>query len=264
MFYHSIQYKPHQEELEKILEKIVEAVQPERIYLKGRSFFIVLSSASQKSFALCRSCIEALGIQADYHYSFINSCQAEDYLLQGHFFYSSLFIKENLVYENGGSTLPLPVVRRMEVMKFQALSAFRHGYHRACWFLKGAGYFVSNRELGLGAFMLHQSAEQALRTMVQVIKGEDVRTHSLSELKQHLKKYAFTSELLAGSTDRNQYLLDRLEKAYSSSRYSCCYCIDEETVRELLLQVRRLLEDLKQMFGELLEQYSGSELYSFK
>jgi HEPN domain-containing protein len=153
----------------------------------------------------------------------------------------------------------------MELTRAQAVQVFLQGYHRACWFLKGAGYFIDNREHALGGFLLHQSAEQCLRTLVLVVRGEEVKTHCLKELKQHLKKYAVSShELFGEGGEREQHLWERLERAYSCSRYTGCYALEAATARELLQLVRRLLEGIKKMFWELLEKYSGNEVSIYK
>lgn len=258
MFYSSSEIRNQNAALEKMITTIVEAIDPDKIFCKHDFLLVVLSNKSQNPINDYKTVIEACVLPSPFHYSLYYSQEIEKFLSQGHLFYSTFCSKENLVYDNGVPTLPLPLRQRIQNITQKSTHDFTTGFKRAQCFLEGAVFYLAKEEFALAAFMLHQATEQALRTIILSVTGHEVRTHTISELKQHLKRCA---PQLNGflSSNKEKILLDRLEKAYTCSRYTDKYEITLEELNLLLSHIRHLFSDTKNAFEEMISTFTGND-----
>jgi len=259
MFYSSTMVGDKMKCLEQMIQNIVEASGPDKIYYRSGLLLIVLPDPSSRPFCEYKSLIDASAASSNFHYTFLKAGDLEQLLLNGHLFYSTLCIEDCLVYDGKTQTLPLPLSQRQKAVAQMATHDYTKGQARAHAFLRGALFYLGQEELGLAAFMLHQATEQALRAILMSLSGQEVRTHSLTELKQHVKRYGLPQNtLLLSKAEEDKYLLDRLEKAYTCARYTDRYEITLEDLLQLLTRVKSLLNDLENFFEELMDRYLGT------
>ncbi len=245
--------------LEQMIETVREAASPERIFRQHNLLLIVLSSQCTTSFTDIKLRLEASAVAHRFDYTLCLAADLERQLSQGHLFYSTLCTREHLVYDSGVSSLPLPLSERIQRVKTKAVQDFTAGFHRAEAFLNGATFYLASGENALAAFMLHQGAEQAIRAILFALTGQEVKTHTLSELNQHLKRYGLAQEtFLSGRTGADRRLLERLEKAYTCARYTHHFEISQEDLFQLLARVKTLMKVLEHCFEELIKRYAGS------
>lgn len=246
---------------EQLITEIVNAVQPERIFYRDNFFLILVSNKNQKPLSDYRLHLDAFYPVSDRNnYALVNSGDMERSLVQGHLVYSAICQSEYLVYENGSSEMPLSLNQRIKKVSVKAQEDFYMGYSRATNFLEGAIFYLAKEELSLSAFMLHQAAEQLLRAATLAITGQEMRTHSISELKQSLEKNGFMlSSLFLRTSISECRLLDRLEKAYLCSRYTDRYEITREDAFRLHSLVTELLKSSKNMFEDIVRAFTSLE-----
>lgn len=259
MCHSSSAVRSEKECLEQMITGIVEAIRPGKIYLKGCLLLIVLSNPSQKPLSEYKTLMAAAPLPEAFHYSLFNAGDLERLLAQGHLFYSTLCVDEHLVYDSGTPVLPQPLHRLITKTAQKAAGDFTAGYRRSRSFLRGATFYLAQEELAMAAFMLHQAAEQAIRAVLFALCGQEVKTHTLSELNQHLRRYGLLQDnFLSGKTGEDRRLLDRLEKAYTCARYTNHYDISLDDLFQLLDHIKGLLKELKDSFEELLKSFAGS------
>lgn len=259
MFYSSTMVADEKQCLEQMIQNIVEASGPDKIYHRAGLLLIVLSDPSSRPFCEYKSLIDASVASSHFHYTFLRAGDLEQLLLNGHLFYSTLCMEDYLVYDSKGQVPFLPISERLKSVAQKITHDYTMGQARAHAFLKGAIFYLGQEELGLAAFMLHQATEQALRAFLTILSGQEVRTHSITELKQHLKRYGLPLDtLLQSKTEEDKYLLDRLEKAYTCARYTNRYEITLEDLLQLLRRVKKLLQDLESSFKDLMDRYLGT------
>jgi len=247
-----------------MIQHIVDASSPDKIYHRAGLLLIVLPDHTQSPFCQFKSLLDASSVSSHFQYTFLKAGDLEQLLLNGHLFYSTFCMKDHLVYNSKGQALPLPLSERLKTVAQEATHDYTKGQARAQAFLKGSLFYLGLEELGLAAFMLHQASEQALRAILLSLSGQEVRTHSLTELKQHLKRYGLPQNtLLLSKTEENNYLLDRLEKAYTCARYTDRYEITLEDLLELLTRVKSLLHDFENFFKELMDRYLDTSNHTF-
>ena len=241
--------------LEQMIETVRDATSPERIFCRHNLLLIVLSSQCTIPFTEIKLHIEASPVAHRFVYCLCIAADLERHLSQGHLFYSTLCIRQYLVYDSGTSSLPLPLNERMQRVKTKAVQDFTTGFHRAEAFLKGATFYLSSGENALAAFMLHQATEQAARSILFALTGQEVKTHTLSELNQHLRRNGIAQDtFLAARTGEDRRLLERLEKAYTCARYTNHYAISQEDLFQLLARVKILIRELEHHFEELIKR----------
>ena len=262
MFHSSTEAVSGKKGLDQMISNIVQTVQPEKIFCRNDFFLIVISGRSQKPLSEYKTVIDATGMHSLFHYAVCTADVLAQHLINGDLFYSTLCIPCNLVYDCGARILPLPMMHRARHIQEKASHDFMAGFNRALAFLNGAAFHQANEEHAMAAFMLHQAAEQCMRAMLLSVLGQDVKTHTLADLKQVLKKYGLAVNALScAPTEREQYLFDRLEKAYVCARYTDCFEITQDDIFQLHPKIKSLLQELKYSFESFLNQFMLSEAH---
>jgi HEPN domain-containing protein len=252
--------------LDVVILQIVNLLNPEIIYFKELFFLILISNKSQRPVSDYKGLLDASGLTNNqFIYSVIIISEFQRQLDKGNLFYSSLCNKENVVYQLSHHENLLTQRQRLERNLYSCISEFTPGFKRAKLFVKGAAFYYEKEELPMAAFMLHQAIEQVFRALILSIKGQEVRTHSILELKQHLQTCA--PELLyflSPDCSTNRRLLDRIEKAYSCARYIDSYTIAKEDINTLFEEVKKLLGKTKRVFEEMVRSlnYDSIDLFT--
>lgn len=115
------------------------------------------------------------------------------------------------------------------------------GFSKAKEFLAGAELYRVRKQHKMAAFMLHQSAEQALRALLKTGTGYHANTHSIDRLLRYGSLVAHQlSELFPRQTEQDRRLLTLLQKAYIDTRYKEDYKITDEELRILADKIRRI------------------------
>lgn len=107
---------------------------------------------------------------------------------------------------------------------------YKNGIIKATEFLTGAELFRIRKQYAISAFMLHQSAEQALSTLVKIGTGYEANTHNLERLIRYASLVSYQiPDIFPRKTDREKQLFLLLQKAYVDSRYQIEYkiCIED-------------------------------------
>lgn len=233
------------------IEIIVDCVAPERIFQNNGFLLIILSNKSQRPLSDYKCILETNveGLKDNYSLLFAN--ELEKQLDAGNLFYSSFCTIENVVYDGWQSSFPLTLSKRLQKVIESTSTEFYCGYNRAQAFFQGANFYSDHSNYSMSLFMLHQAIEQGLRSVVNSICNQDVRTHSLMELKPHLKKCA--PNLQHFFLEINERITTLLEGAYSGCRYINNYPVEKKDAELLINLVQRFLTELEKTFKKMLE-----------
>jgi uncharacterized protein len=241
----------------RTIEIIIECVAPERIFQKDGFLLIILSNKSRRPLSDYKCILETSveGIKDNYSLLFAN--ELEKQLDAGNLFYSSSCTTENIVYDGWQSSFPLTLSKRLQKAIENTSTQFYCGYNRAQAFFQGANFYFDHFNYSMSLFMLHQTIEQGLRSIISSVSNQDVRTHSLMELKLHLKKCApnlqhFFSEI-------NERVTTLLEGAYSGCRYINYYPVEKKDAGLLINLVQRFLIELEKTFKKMLETFTPKQ-----
>lgn len=126
---------------------------------------------------------------------------------------------------------------------------YKNGITKASEFLTGAELFRIRKQYAMSAFMLHQSAEQALCTLVKIGTGYKANTHNLERLIRYAGLVSYQiPDIFPQKTDREKHLFLLLQKAYVDSRYKSEYQICMEDLlclTDKIRHVHKILSDYR-------------------
>lgn len=235
-----------------LLNVVVEKMEPDWMFAKGDFLLIVLSQKLGRSIADYRAVVQSCIKQdCEMAWTVLYANELEKFLNDGHLFYSGLCKKENLLYNVGTSMLPLTLWQKTGKIVERAKASFLSGHQRALAFLDGAAFFCDCNRLNLSVFMLHQATEQVMRCFILALMGQDIRTHSLNDLRQQLSKYNFKlSSFLSSNGEQHLFML--LDNAYSASRYMDSFTCDAKDIVQLLGKVKTFLHDIEETFTRII------------
>lgn len=166
----------------------------------------------------------------------------EEWLKQGHFFAASVWRSAVLIYDSGNieftgyQTTGDAIAKPPEKLLVEGLT-------KAKEFLAGSELFRVRKQHAMAAFMLHQSAEQALRTLLKAGTGYHANTHSIDRLVRYagLVSYQLPG-IFPQRTQEEKRLFNLLQKAYIDTRYKEDYKISTDDLLCLTDKVRRIHE----------------------
>lgn len=147
---------------------------------------------------------------------------------------------DNGVIKDAGIQETPPAVSTQEIEKI-----LLDGKNRSHEFFVGAELFCARKQFAMAAFMLHQSAEQALITLVKTRTGYHANTHSIERLLRLAELVTYgVRDILPRNTEKQKTLFAHLQKAYIESRYKSGYNPAEQDLLYLLPRVKQIIEFL--------------------
>lgn len=103
-------------------------------------------------------------------------------------------------------------------VKFESI--FAQGRNKAQEFLAGSDLFRIKEQNKMSAFMLHQSLEQTLRSLLLVMTGLEITTHNLDKLLRYCSMFYFRlHEIFKSHDGKSERSFQLLQKAYIDARY---------------------------------------------
>lgn len=164
------------------------------------------------------------------------------WLLEGHAFAYTVYLKAVLLHGEKDA-LPLAVATKDAVTLQKEINAiYTAGLNRVEAFLAGADLYRIREQNKMGAFMLHQAAEQALHTLLEIKTGLRVVTHNLDKLYRYccMGCYQLPEILFVSNKENDKRFFSLLQKAYIDARYKPDYFISSTDLVAFMDIVRRL------------------------
>lgn len=169
----------------------------------------------------------------------LSGAQFAAWLLEGHPFAVGVQDKGYLLYQQEGFVLPEGAVVAEEGRQKEAAQLASQTRVRVQEFLAGAELYTVRVQYKLAAFMLHQAAEQALRTALIVNTGLVPNTHSIDRLVRCCGMFCpRLADVLPRRNEMDKRLFGLLQKAYIEARYGKEYSIKAEELRLLMERVK--------------------------
>jgi HEPN domain-containing protein len=176
-------------------------------------------------------------------------------LRSGHIFYSLHCVPGNLVYDDKRSVFPETSPEIIEQLKLQLRETFINDFGKAVDFYESAVLLRQKQHSSITAFMLHQAAEMAYRSILKNLNGYDKRTHEIRILKKFNRPCTSQLEgIFPANNNQEKRLLELLDNAYLDTRYGTNYIISEEELSLLFERIRLLHETAQKIFEEVMQQ----------
>ncbi len=117
------------------------------------------------------------------------------------------------------------------------------GISKAREFLAGSELYRVRKQYNLSVFMLHQSAEQSLLTLLSVAMGFRANTHNVERLLRYGSFLSGTlTEIFLSHKEADKKLIRLLQKAYIDTRYCKEYTIYYSDLLQLTEKVTRIAD----------------------
>lgn len=178
----------------------------------------------------------------------------EQWLWEGHLFAQRVWQSAAPVYNSGNRFLTAPPAFTNTTTNKDYERKFREGLTKTKEFLAGSELYRTRKQQAMAAFMLHQSAEQALRTLLKAGTGYHASTHSLDRLLRYTSLIACQfSDVFPQTTQQEKRLFTLLQKAYIHTRYKEGYTVSNDDLvclTEKVWQIHEIVAAVgKTMFG---------------
>jgi HEPN domain-containing protein len=173
-----------------------------------------------------------------------------EWLAQGHRFACTVYKTTVMIYAADEMPLPLPGKQKEETKESGKL--YNETIIRVNEFLAGADLFCIRNQYKMAAFMLHQSAEQCLRTLLKITTGFHCNTHNIERLAKYVSMlYPCINDILPQQTPQDKHLFHLLQKAYIDTRYKDDYSIHQQDLVMLIERVNKLKALLERVWKSL-------------
>jgi HEPN domain-containing protein len=253
-----------------LVDMIVKAAKPDMIFLLGASlcrrrsesvFNKSTSASEQVSDCFLLVLMPDLGNKEPHEWQdkIENNCKSlmlvttivlrtgafEQWLKTGHRFALTVSQSASPIYDSGSVSMAIPQGFTGIVADKGEEKQYSDGLMKAKEFLAGSELFRIRKQHAMAAFMLHQSAEQALRTLLKTGTGYHANTHSLDRLIRYASLvFHQLQDIFQQKTDEEKRLFSLLQKAYIDTRYKEDYKISNDDLVYLSEKIRCLHEIL--------------------
>ena len=179
-------------------------------------------------------------------------------LTEGQYFFTDIE-KEGILLYDAGNT-PLAERKPLSPAEAKAITQdyFDQWYHSAVGFLKGAGFYLQQKEYKLAGFMLHQATERTYNAIILVQTGYKPKTHNLDKLKRFSKRFSEELEgIFPDNTPEEKHLFDLLKRGYVDARYKNNYAITAEELHILIERVTKIQAIAERLCKEKIASFDG-------
>lgn len=253
---------------ESLVSQILEVVKPDAIYLLGTSryrrrsesifcpeapsaqylddyyFLILIEKKGNKTLSdwqdqieqHCRKSMRATVLAME-------TSVFREWLNDGHPFTRNILNAQVCIYDPANINFRFNGKYDEEAFLRGREAIYSDGLNKCKGFLAGADYFKVRDDNRMAAFLLHQAAEQALRTLLEIGTGYRFCGHSIDRLFKYSCMVCYKlRDVFSSGSSKDTRLLQLLNKAYVDARYKKHYSMEKHDVDKLTGKVERIKE----------------------
>lgn len=166
-----------------------------------------------------------------------------DWLQYGHLFARTVYNSSICLYNPDDILLSAPGDYDACAEQKTMQKNFTEGLNRSHEFLAGAELYRIREQNKMAAFMLHQSMEQALHTILKIGTGFHCCTHNLERLLRYSSMVSYQlPDVFPRKNENEKRLFGLLQKAYIDTRYTENYTINNTDLNLLTERVNRIIK----------------------
>jgi predicted nucleotidyltransferase/HEPN domain-containing protein len=272
----SISHLPEskQQELQRVVQLIVETVVPEKIilfgsyatgnwvedryteghityeYLSDYDILVVTKTGERKKdYEITDQIKNRLRFRVPINVITHDIDYVNKKLSEGQYFFTDIVKEGILLYDVDGQPFAEAKELSKEERKKIAEEDFSTWFTSAKNFHKSAIHAVNVLNADKEAvFLLHQSAERLLNTIILVFTGYKQKTHNLDKLRGFAKGFSKELyEVFPCNTTEEEWLFSLLQRGYIDARYNKDYHITQQELALLIERVGRMIRITEQV-----------------
>ncbi|WP_313239996.1 HEPN domain-containing protein [Sphingobacterium multivorum] len=228
-------------------------------YISDYDFLVVIKKGEEKEHAI----ISHIENRSNHVNNVVSPIVHDiDYINEGlrfgQYFFTDIINKGILLFDDGNYIFDEPKILTPIEEKEKAQRYFDIWFPQAQGFLKGVYFYLTDKELRLCAFSLHQAAECLYSAVLLVYTGYKPKTHNLQKLRnyaKHISTDLYQLFLTPAWNEREQQLFDLLKKGYIDARYKLDYMIAEDDLKELISKVKKMQELVNHLCQNKIESF---------
>lgn len=182
-------------------------------------------------------------------------------LSEGRYFYVDAVNEGIMLYDSGEYTLAIPRELNFTKIKEIAQEYYDERFSDGVDFIKGANFYYQNENYQKAIFLLHQTAENFIKTIPLVYALYGHKEHDLEFLLNKSKCY--TLELIKvfpRDTEDEKRLFALLRRAYLEARYNKKnFVVTKEDIDALIPKIEQLKRVVENVCSERIAYY-GSQI----
>jgi len=161
----------------------------------------------------------------------------------GQYLFTDIIAEGILLYDTGNFDVVEPAELTCQEEKERAQEYFDIWYPQGIGFLDGAKFHLSQQQLKVGTFSLHQATESFYCAALLVNTGYKPKTHNLENLRtyaKHISEELHLLFLVPEDDEHEKRLFDLLKRGYIDARYKKNYVITAQELSELIAKVTQM------------------------
>ena len=161
----------------------------------------------------------------------------------GQYFFTDIINKGIVLYDTGSSSFSKAKELTLDQVRQRAQSYFDIWFPKGVSFLKGANFYLQEKEFSSAVFLLHQSAECFYSAALLVFLGYKPKTHNLHKLRnysKHISTELYTIFRTPILDETEYHLFDLLKRGYIDARYKLGYNISELELNNLINKIIKM------------------------
>jgi HEPN domain-containing protein len=276
-----------QNDIKEILQIIMEEANPERVilfgshatnnwvedeykeggikfsYISDYDFLVVISNDDKKEQVI----ISSIENRTNHYKNAVSIIvHRDDYINEGlsigQYFFTEIANEGISLFDSGKSVFVPAKELTPEQEKQKAENYFDLWFPKGASYLKGANFYLNEKELSTGVFLLHQAAECFYSAVLLVFLGYKPKTHNLNKLRNYSKhiSHELYSVFRTPILDENEYhLFALLKRAYIDARYKLDYNIKEKEVKILIDKITKIQIIVKEICKAKIDELSAKK-----
>lgn len=180
-------------------------------------------------------------------------------LSEGRYFYVDAVNEGIMLYDSGEYTLATPRELNFTKIKEIAQEYYDERFSDGVDFIKGANFYYQNENYQKAIFLLHQTAENFIKTIPLVYALYGHKEHDLEFLLNKSKCY--TLELIKvfpRDTEEEKRLFALLRRAYLEARYNKKnFIVTKEDIDALIPKIEQLRDIVEKVCTERIAYYNS-------
>lgn len=180
-------------------------------------------------------------------------------LSEGRYFYVDAVNEGIMLYDSGEYTLATPRELNFTKIKEIAQEYYDERFSDGVDFIKGANFYYQNENYQKAIFLLHQTAENFIKTIPLVYALYGHKEHDLEFLLNKSKCY--TLELIKvfpRDTEEEKRLFALLRRAYLEARYNKKnFIVTKEDIDALIPKIEQLRDIVEKVCTERIAYYGS-------
>ena len=178
-------------------------------------------------------------------------------LVKGQYFFSDIKKEGCMLFDSGNFELAGEEKQTPEEKQRIAQEHFDYWFEEAQDFFDGYTFYLNKKKYSIAAFLLHQSAEHAFKTVLLVFTNYFPKEHWLALLNPMAAgEDSSLTGIFACETKAEKERFKLLDEAYIGGRYDPKYKISKADLELLEVQVRQLLELTEQVCKRKIKSFT--------